>query len=110
MLVFSLELKHVKCILEALRALENPSKDETICWFKQQIAGKIKKLEPFMRERKWIEDEIKFESKSGSRDAKCSNCQNPSRSKYCAICWKEILTCFHDVQGHLENCKAEYGK
>ncbi len=110
MLFFTLELRHIKQILEALRGIpDSPLKAETLCWFKQQIAGKIRKLDPFMREQKWIEQEIAYENKS-PKNANCTDCKKPCRTKYCADCWKQILVCFHNVEGHSDHCKSEKGK
>ena len=60
---FAFELFQVSLLLRGLRLLReaepnNKDIDGTICWIKQQMVGKIKRLEPFMRNRTWIEDEI----------------------------------------------------
>jgi hypothetical protein len=110
---FVFELLHVATILRGLRLLlaaepNNKDIDGTICWLKQQIVGKIKHFEPFMRNRKWIEDEITFE---GRQDTDCHYCAEPTcnklcRGTFCSDCWRELLSEIHGEPGHTESeCK-----
>ena len=112
---FVLELIHVRHILGGLRKLREAEPqnekeiDAVICWLKHQMVGKIKQLEPFMRNPRWIEDEIVYENnRSGTDYHDCAEitCKKPCRGKFCADCWKVILTEMHGYKAHTEvECK-----
>ena len=110
---FVFELSHVATLLRGLRPLReaepnNKDIDGTICWLKQQMVGKIERLEPFMRNRKWIEDEIAFEGRPDTDCHDCAEptCKKPCRGKFCSDCWRGLLSEIHGEPEHTEGeCK-----
>ena len=111
--LFVFELLHVAILLRGLRLLReaepnNKVIDGTICWLKQQMVGRIKRLEPFMRNRKWIEDEITFEGRQDTDFHDCAEptCKKPCRGKFCSDCWRGLLSEIHGEREHTEGeCK-----
>lgn len=109
-------ISEARIILRGLNELKKQAKPEEItsiesliCSCKHQLMGKLRNLEPFMRNPEWIRQEIIYERTPGFELAKCSNekCKNSCRGKYCANCWTEILTEIHGQPGHELKCKKE---
>ena len=108
---FAFELFQVSLLLRGLRLLReaepnNKYIDGTICWLKQQMVGKIKRLEPFMRNRTWTEDEITFEKRQAgdSHDCAESTCKKPCRGIFCSYCWCGFLS---EIHGERELTESE---
>ena len=113
--IFIFELRHVSKLLDSLRKLREaePQNEKeitgTICWLKHQMVGKIKQLEPFMRNREWIEDEIVYEKNTQGTDFHdCAEvtCKKPCRGKFCEACWRVIISEIHGEKEHTDmECK-----
>jgi hypothetical protein len=112
---FVFELVHVRHILQGLRKLREVEPhnkqqiDGVICWLKHQMVGKVKQLEPLMRNRPWIEEEIAYENNylaTALHECVEATCKKPCRGKFCADCWRSILKELHGEQEHTEaDCK-----
>lgn len=115
MKVFTFQITQLKHIIHGLRKLreaepENaPAIDGTLCWLKNQMVGLIQHTEPFMRNRKWITDEIAYEKAphvTEFHDCRNDQCKKPCRGKFCATCWEAILAEIHDEKEHEQvECK-----
>ena len=110
---FIFELAHIRHILNGLRKLKESDPgdkkeiDGVICWLKYQMVGKVKHLDLFMRNRRWIEDEIIYENnKDDTEYHDCAEvtCKKPCRGKFCGDCWRVILK---EMHGEKEHTKAE---
>ena len=111
---FVFSMTQVRHILYGLRKLReaDPNNantiDGTICWLKSQMVGKMKVLEPFMRNRKWIGDEIAYEQQDATDYHECDNpqCKKRCRGKLCVACWRSVLAEIHGEPEH-DNCKSQ---
>ena len=107
------QIRHILQGLSKLREVEPQSEqqiDGVICWLKYQMVGKIKQLEPFMRNRRWIEGEVAYENNYLATDFhECAeaSCKKPCRGKFCADCWRTILK---ELHGEKEHTAAECKK
>lgn len=114
-------LGEVKRILHGLRLLKSNGANESeikelntlICTIMYATVGRLKKLEPFMREANWVQAELFYErSPNGPRNCVCKEkvgeeekpCGKECRGKMCADCWTEVLKEIHGTPGHV--CKT----
>jgi hypothetical protein len=106
---FILDITGVRLVLQGLRTLREKEPenveaiDRVICFMKNQMTGKLKQLEPFMRNPQWIRTEINHELSPPTEDYhECANptCKQNARGKFCAACWLEILCEFHSEKSH----------
>lgn len=113
---FVLSLADVKVVLDGLRLLqrtavaagEREKVDKALCNFRTQMTGKLKELEPFMRNELWVGKELAYERAEPFEERNCvcstKDCGKACKGKRCADCWTEIMGLLHGTKGH--KCKV----
>lgn len=94
--IFLFEIDQIRHLLEAVRSMDDKKISEALRnSIRAQMFGPITHLEPFMRGREWLKDEIAHECEEDKPRNNTCGCGRGCKGKMCAPCWQVVYRKLH---------------